>query len=272
MAHLFICPSCGNRSAETDRTAGFTRQAKGCSKCGFGFLFELLDDYYPAPNAAFFVCDQKGARHRLRPRLLRADRPRRRARHRPQGQRRARPCRSKAATTTSRPCSSGACARSASPSRSTPRATCPRPRRRTSFRRMTTTADCCSCSRRPSRLPARLAVTDRRRNLFVLLLVLGLLIASLVVIATKPTKLGLDLQGGVELIYEAKAHEGRARRRRRRSIARSTSCASASTSSASPSRRSSAPATTQISVALPDCQEPQRRDRAGRHGRPARVL
>lgn len=60
MAHLFICPSCGNRSAETDRTAGFTRQAKGCSKCGFGFLFELLDDYYPAPNAAFFVCDQQG--------------------------------------------------------------------------------------------------------------------------------------------------------------------------------------------------------------------
>jgi hypothetical protein len=33
---------------------------KGCSKCGFGFLFELLDDYYPAPNAAFFVCDQQG--------------------------------------------------------------------------------------------------------------------------------------------------------------------------------------------------------------------
>jgi SecD/SecF fusion protein len=47
-------------------------------------------------------------------------------------------------------------------------------------------------------------VTDRRRNLFVLLLVLGLLIASAVVIATKPTKQGLDLQGGVELIYEAK--------------------------------------------------------------------
>ena len=61
MAHLFICPSCGNRSAESERTAGFTRQAKGCGKCGFGFLFELLDDYYPAPNAAFFVCDQQGA-------------------------------------------------------------------------------------------------------------------------------------------------------------------------------------------------------------------
>ena len=60
MAHLFICPNCGKRTTETDRTAGFRRQAKGCSNCGFGFLFELLDDYYPAPNAAFFVCDQQG--------------------------------------------------------------------------------------------------------------------------------------------------------------------------------------------------------------------
>jgi hypothetical protein len=60
MAHLFICPNCGKRSTESDRTAGFSRQAKGCSNCGFGFLFELLDDYYPAPNAAFFVCNQQG--------------------------------------------------------------------------------------------------------------------------------------------------------------------------------------------------------------------
>ena len=60
MAHLFICPNCGNRTAATERNAGFRRQARGCSKCGFGFLFELLDDYYPAPDAAFFVCDQEG--------------------------------------------------------------------------------------------------------------------------------------------------------------------------------------------------------------------
>ena len=53
----FICPNCGNRSVSTERTAGFRDRPKGCSKCGFGFLFELLDDYYPAPNAAFFVCD-----------------------------------------------------------------------------------------------------------------------------------------------------------------------------------------------------------------------
>ncbi len=46
-------------------------------------------------------------------------------------------------------------------------------------------------------------MTDRRRNLFVLLLVLGLLIGSAVVLVSKPTKLGLDLQGGVELTYQA---------------------------------------------------------------------
>ncbi len=46
MAHLFICPNCGQRTSATDRTAGFRNQPKGCSKCGFGFLFELLDDYY----------------------------------------------------------------------------------------------------------------------------------------------------------------------------------------------------------------------------------
>jgi hypothetical protein len=60
MAHHFICPNCGNRTADTERTAGFRAEPKGCKKCGFGFLFELLDDYYPAPDAAFFACDQAG--------------------------------------------------------------------------------------------------------------------------------------------------------------------------------------------------------------------
>src|SRR5215211_5719828 len=45
-------------------------------------------------------------------------------------------------------------------------------------------------------------MSDRRRSLLILLLVFGLMAASLVVIATKPTKLGLDLQGGVQLVYE----------------------------------------------------------------------
>ena len=57
---FFICPSFGQRQQSGERTQGFSGRAKGCSNCGFGFLFELLDDYYPAPDAAFFVCDQEG--------------------------------------------------------------------------------------------------------------------------------------------------------------------------------------------------------------------
>src|SRR3954453_1878953 len=56
---IFICPNCGNRSESSERTAGFQTRARGCKRCGFGFLFELLDDYYPAPNAAFFILDQQ---------------------------------------------------------------------------------------------------------------------------------------------------------------------------------------------------------------------
>jgi SecD/SecF fusion protein len=55
-------------------------------------------------------------------------------------------------------------------------------------------------------------MTDRRRNAFVLAIVFGLVLASLVVIVgvpgvakRKPTRLGLDLKGGVELTYQAKA-------------------------------------------------------------------
>jgi PAS domain S-box-containing protein len=60
MAHLFICPNCGTRSTASDRQRGFSREARGCPKCGHTFLFELLDDYYPAPDAAFFAADQQG--------------------------------------------------------------------------------------------------------------------------------------------------------------------------------------------------------------------
>jgi hypothetical protein len=53
----FICPNCKQRSIDHDRMEGLTRQAVACHHCGFGFLFELLDDYYPAPNTGFVVCD-----------------------------------------------------------------------------------------------------------------------------------------------------------------------------------------------------------------------
>src|SRR4029077_3540020 len=60
MAPPFICPNCRPRTAELDRNVGFTRERKGCEKCGFAFLFELLGDYYPAPHAAVFVFGAEG--------------------------------------------------------------------------------------------------------------------------------------------------------------------------------------------------------------------
>src|SRR5437763_14480999 len=45
-------------------------------------------------------------------------------------------------------------------------------------------------------------MSDRQRNGFILLLVVGLLAASIAVIATTKTVLGLDLKGGVELVYQ----------------------------------------------------------------------
>jgi hypothetical protein len=54
----YICPKCKERSLDIDAREGFSDQAPACRHCGFGFLFELLDDYYPAPNAAFIVCDK----------------------------------------------------------------------------------------------------------------------------------------------------------------------------------------------------------------------
>jgi SecD/SecF fusion protein len=45
-------------------------------------------------------------------------------------------------------------------------------------------------------------MTDRRRNGLILLLVAGLMAASLAVVVAKPTRLGLDLKGGVELVYQ----------------------------------------------------------------------
>src|SRR6202166_4205810 len=54
-------------------------------------------------------------------------------------------------------------------------------------------------------------MTDRRRNTFVLLIVAGLVILSLLVVAgipgvvkAKKTRLGLDLKGGVELVYQGR--------------------------------------------------------------------
>jgi PAS domain-containing protein len=55
----FICPNCRRRSVDHDRREGLSNRPVGCTHCGFGFLFELLDDYYPAPGTGFVVCDSK---------------------------------------------------------------------------------------------------------------------------------------------------------------------------------------------------------------------
>jgi SecD/SecF fusion protein len=52
---------------------------------------------------------------------------------------------------------------------------------------------------------------SRRRHLLILLLVLGLTAASAIVIASKPTVLGLDLRGGTELVFQAQATQANPR-------------------------------------------------------------
>jgi hypothetical protein len=56
----FICPNCKNRSIDDDGRQGLLRQAVSCERCGFGFLFEILDDYYPPPTAGLVACDRDG--------------------------------------------------------------------------------------------------------------------------------------------------------------------------------------------------------------------
>ena len=56
----FICPNCKQRSIDIDRKEGLYDEAVSCHHCGFGFLFELMDDYYPAPGTGFVVCDREG--------------------------------------------------------------------------------------------------------------------------------------------------------------------------------------------------------------------
>ena len=56
---FFICPNCKDRSIDVDGLEGMSGQAAACRRCGFGFLFELMDDYYPGPNTGLVVCDRE---------------------------------------------------------------------------------------------------------------------------------------------------------------------------------------------------------------------
>ena len=54
----YICPRCKQRSVDVDGREGFSAEQPACRHCGFGFLFEPLDDYYPAQATGFIVCDR----------------------------------------------------------------------------------------------------------------------------------------------------------------------------------------------------------------------
>jgi hypothetical protein len=56
----FICPNCKQRSIDHDGLQEIDNVPVACERCGFGFLFELMDDYYPGPNTGFVVCDRAG--------------------------------------------------------------------------------------------------------------------------------------------------------------------------------------------------------------------
>lgn len=56
----YICPNCKQRSIDHDGLQEIDNVPVSCERCGFGFLFELMDDYYPAPNTGFVVCDREG--------------------------------------------------------------------------------------------------------------------------------------------------------------------------------------------------------------------
>ncbi|MGZ8782317.1 MAG: PAS domain-containing protein [Gaiellaceae bacterium] len=57
---FFICPNCKDRSIDNDGRQGLLQQAVSSERSGIGFLFEILDDYYPPPTAGLVVCDRNG--------------------------------------------------------------------------------------------------------------------------------------------------------------------------------------------------------------------
>src|ERR1700722_12522314 len=201
MAHPFICPNCGHRTTELDRNIGFTRQRKGCEKCGFAFLFELLDDYYPAPDAAFFVCDGEGrvvgcgknsfaftgveeegvigqrVEQVLGLTFANGDDP------------------------VETVLEWGVRALDV-PVRVSGERDVEASAKADMFPAYD--ADGGLLLVRPPAKEAFEAMANRPRNALVLLIVAGLAIASLAVIVSKPTRLGLDLKGGVQLIYQGR--------------------------------------------------------------------
>ena len=57
---IFICPRCKTRRSDDDGREGLSQEPPACHHCDFGFMFELLEDYYPAQATGLILCDQVG--------------------------------------------------------------------------------------------------------------------------------------------------------------------------------------------------------------------
>ena len=57
---FFICPRCKTRRVDHDGREGLSQEPPSCHNCDFGFMFQLLEDYYPAQATGFVVTDQEG--------------------------------------------------------------------------------------------------------------------------------------------------------------------------------------------------------------------
>ena len=56
----WICPNCQTRVVDDDGADGLSRQRLGCHHCGFGYVFEILEDFFPPALAGFLTCDREG--------------------------------------------------------------------------------------------------------------------------------------------------------------------------------------------------------------------
>ena len=56
----WICPNCQTRVIDDDGADGLSRQRLGCHHCGFGYVFEILEDFFPPALAGFLTCDRDG--------------------------------------------------------------------------------------------------------------------------------------------------------------------------------------------------------------------
>jgi hypothetical protein len=57
---IYICPRCKTRRRDDDGREGLSREPPACHHCDFGFMFELLEDYYPAQATGLILVDQVG--------------------------------------------------------------------------------------------------------------------------------------------------------------------------------------------------------------------